>query len=249
MKRTILLITLFLAVILTGCYESTPKLEENYGPVAFNAEKNQMAFLKGHKIYCAPKPINKFFGDKKNKIKYSQVKLYRYNLQNHELVELHNFETLKGWPSQWKNQLKWKQNYLLLSLQKETGESDHQREKDGFYMYDLNKQKISRIDQSAENFWLAPDKKLMLYLVKKNEKYNLHGYDLNSKLKNILNNNIPRIDNLQWLKDGKAALIYGTAKDSVLKINIDQPDQLQKIKAPDTIDKKQSVSKKESFKQ
>ena len=237
MKHIIPIITLFIAVMLTGCYKSTPKLEENFGPAAFNAQKNQMAFLKGHKIYCAPKPINKFFGNKKNKIKYNQVKLYRYNLQNQELVELHNFETLKEWPSQWKNQLKWQQNYLLLSLKKETGATDHEEKKGGFYMYDLNKQQISRIDQSAENFWLAPDKKLMLYLVKKNGEYNLHGYNLNSEIKNILNKNIPKIEKLQWLKDGKAALVYETAEDSVLKINIDQPDQLKKIKASDSIDR------------
>jgi|GEM_PF-2615319 len=240
-KRSILLLIFILAILTTGCYESTPNVEEQYGKATYDPEKKQIAFFKGFEILYNPL----FNKNKKQKTAYKEVKLYTYNLQTHELEEILNLKTLDNWPSQWKTKLKWEQDYILFNLKKLNKEENEQGKYEGFYFYDLNKKQLQQINSNAENFWLSPPKDIMLYVTKKENKYNLFSYNLNKGTKNKLNSNIPNIKELKWLKDGEAALIYESVKDSALKINIDQPERLKKIKSPVAPEKKEKVLNKE----
>jgi hypothetical protein len=240
-KRSILLLVFILAILTTGCYESTPDVEEQYGKATYDPEKKQIAFFKGFEILYNPL----FNKNKKQKTAYKEVKLYTYNIQTHELEEILNLKTLDNWPSQWKTKIKWEQDYILFNLKNLNEEKKEQGKYEGFYFYDLNKKKVQQINSNAENFWLSPPKDLMLYITKTEDKYNLFSYNLNKGTKNKLNSNIPKIEGLKWLKDGEAALIYESVADSALKINIDQPERLKKIKSPVAPEKKDKVLNKE----
>jgi hypothetical protein len=203
----------FLCLILIGCQEQAAHVDEQFGEGMIIPKDSSVAFFKGFTFYPdQTKPDT-------SKLK-TRLSLYLYHPSQGKASIIKEFGTIKNWPADWKTHLDQGQDLIAFSIQNK----QHKRpgKDEGIYLYHLESQNLKKIEDTGNNFWISPDAKLIIYhkLDKDSEQYNLYGYDTDSGKRNLLDEGQPRIKDVEWLRDGEAALLMTEEKDSTILINL-----------------------------
>ncbi|MFO8236116.1 MAG: hypothetical protein R6U04_12015 [Bacteroidales bacterium] len=206
--------TLFLfSVLLFSCQNDTAHVKEQFGEGIIQSEDSVVIFYKSIT----------FIPDKKNidtsKLK-TDVSLFFYQPYAGKVHTIKTFEKINNWPAAWQTHLAYSENLVGFSLK--NTRKNKRNENEGIYLYNIGKSKIRKIEDHGEKFWISPDEKLLLYhLINENRKtYRLYGYDTEEDKTSLYNESQPMIKNIEWLENGKAALLITEKKDSAIRIDL-----------------------------
>ncbi len=202
---------LLFSFFLFSCEQPPSHIDEQFGNGIILTRDSSVAFFKGMTFF--PEGSDKDTSKLKTKLN-----LYHYKPYKAKAQLIHSFGIIKNWPEEWETYLAQSNDLIGFSLAN-TKKSRINKE-EGIYIYNLTTGKTNKIEETGQTFWISPDGKLIIYHLydEESESYNLYGYDLEKESRSIYEEGQPKIRNVEWLRDGEAALLLTEEKDSTIVV-------------------------------
>lgn len=204
---------LFLAIsILGGCSKKTSEIKEEFGKGVILQEDSSVVFFKSYTFLPEDNNIDSTELE-------TNLSLFYYNPYSGKVKKIKEFKKIENWSEKWNTHIDYSNNIIGFSIQNTDRKKSTDNE--GIYLYDIQKSTTRKIEDQGARFWISPDGSLVLYHLSSPESdlFQFYGYDIDEDKKSLYTENQPVIKNIEWLENGKAALLITEKEDSTIRID------------------------------
>lgn len=207
------IILLLAIILLAGCSKDTSQIEEKFGKGIILQKDSAVVFFKSYTFLPENNNVDSTNLE-------TDLSIFYYRPYSGKVKKIKEFKKIKNWSDNWLTHIDHNKNSLGFSI--ENPKKEKATSNEGIYLYNMQTSTITKIEDQGARFWISPDGNLVLYQLSRrgNDIFQLYGYDADEDSKSLYNENQPLIKNIEWLENGKAALLITEKEDSTIRIDI-----------------------------